>query len=667
MAAQLDLGEDVLPRCATDPIHLIGSIQPHGALFAIDTETSLCCIASNTENFTGIPAEEMLGTSLFDHFSPSSRHALLAIMDAAQKNHSVMLPTIVETIHEHQRVDVTCYPSDDLLIFEIEHAAEMSIDMLTYVEHAARRLETYTDVQGLLSELVHSVRELVGFDRVMVYQFHNDEHGEVVAEVRNENQIAYLGHHFPATDIPLQARRLYRNLVCRSIVDRDAMARPLVATPDRAGTQLDLSRSTIRAVPSIHLKYMKNMNDRASSSFPMYIDGRLEFLLSCTSTQPKWIPHPVRLACVQIARFAASDLLLIRTRNAIAQRATATKQRRALCDRAERMNELAAAFVPVDALALDFLSANGLAYTFGDSSGLVGNTIDQAHIDELVSTVRTDPGFSNVWTTNHLSEVLPQHFAEVDGGVLVLLFDWGEDYVIWFRDAITTTTKWLGDPNSNDITGLSPRTSFSTWAKKSDGRCQDWTPANLESVEQFRLELAASRTRIAEARAANLATIDPLTGLLNRRAFAQTDTNDIEIEQDLAKPLGVIFIDLNRFKEVNDTYGHAAGDKVLTEVAHRIGSVTRAADISGRIPPDLLAGRLGGDEFVVVIPRATEAALAAITARIESQFLTPIQLGEVALPVTAAIGGALGDPTQNLNEVMALADEQMYQKKLQAR
>ena len=154
----------------------------------------------------------------------------------------------------------------------------------------------------------------------------------------------------------------------------------------------------------------------------------------------------------------------------------------------------------------------------------------------------------------------------------------------------------------------------------------------------------------AERRLRELADVDPLTGALNRRAF----TDALSKVLDTTADVGVLFIDLDRFKPINDLHGHAAGDAVLIEVVDRLRRAVRGAD---------LVGRLGGDEFAVgLVGDATDGTRPTI-ARIAAALHRPIGLGATDVTVTASIGAAAARPGDAAADVIRRADVAMYQRK----
>ena len=153
----------------------------------------------------------------------------------------------------------------------------------------------------------------------------------------------------------------------------------------------------------------------------------------------------------------------------------------------------------------------------------------------------------------------------------------------------------------------------------------------------------------------NLAMIDPLTGLYNRRFAEQRLAAEVARSERRGHPLTVLTLDLNNFKEINDTYGHPAGDQVLQEFASRLNKVIRGAD---------LAVRLGGDEFLVVLPECTLEQLKLVLERLSS---FELDWQGQKIPVTFSAGWKDYEMGDRPEEMLARADEALYASKRAAK
>lgn len=158
------------------------------------------------------------------------------------------------------------------------------------------------------------------------------------------------------------------------------------------------------------------------------------------------------------------------------------------------------------------------------------------------------------------------------------------------------------------------------------------------------------------AHAQSLADRDGLTGLYNRRKMAELLDASLAEARSQDRKAGLLFIDLDGFKSVNDAHGHTAGDELLMTVAARISARVRAGDY---------VCRYGGDEFVVILPNLTQtSALRFVADSIARRVALPYRVGTVDLCVTAAIGAAVfPDEAQSPEALLQCADQWMYRMK----
>ena len=172
-----------------------------------------------------------------------------------------------------------------------------------------------------------------------------------------------------------------------------------------------------------------------------------------------------------------------------------------------------------------------------------------------------------------------------------------------------------------------------------------------------RVLVRARDRKRADDQLAALALLDPLTGLPNRRAIEPMLVGALARARRHRRQVGVLFADLDRFKRINDRFGHAGGDLVLREVAARLRAGLRASDV---------VARLGGDEFVAVVEDLAEPAAAeAVVQKLQNLLAAPIQLGAQRVRCAASIGFVLGPsgPADTAERLLAAADAAMYRIK----
>ncbi len=200
----------------------------------------------------------------------------------------------MEIVHRRKSFDATVHKSDGLLVVELERAAKRpDFNALARVRSMLIRVQYAKDVSSFLQSAVEEVRAATGFDRVMIYRFQEDESGVVIAEDKVSELEPYLGQHYPASDIPKQARDLYLKNQIRMIPDARYAPLPIApALNPITGRPLDLTFSVLRWVSPVHLEYLANMGVAASTSLSLAIGGRLWGLIACHHRTPRIFPRP---------------------------------------------------------------------------------------------------------------------------------------------------------------------------------------------------------------------------------------------------------------------------------------------------------------------------------------------------------------------------------------
>jgi diguanylate cyclase (GGDEF)-like protein len=172
---------------------------------------------------------------------------------------------------------------------------------------------------------------------------------------------------------------------------------------------------------------------------------------------------------------------------------------------------------------------------------------------------------------------------------------------------------------------------------------------------------------LAEQRLLRLANYDPLTGLPNRALFRDRLRLSIERASRNGQPMALMFLDLDRFKTINDSLGHDAGDRLLKHVAAAIGAALRGSDSLGRpgTAPAITVARLGGDEFTIVAEqlRGADDAL-RVAERIQQALQAPVQIGKHQIVISTSIGiTVFPDDDSPLDDLLRHADQAMYRAK----
>jgi len=616
-----------IDECAREPIRVPGRIQSHGMLLGIDVTTARISLAS--EN-----AAEWLGSTIDDLES-------ISLAEAVRDANPVDPVRIALAGREYESI---VHRLGDSTVVELEPVLPQLGYARTSVVSALQRLSRLTTVDELRAAAVEEVRAISGFDRVMMYHFHDDGHGEVVGESQTGDLEPYLGLHFPASDIPAQARDLYVTKLSRAIVRSDDTGVPLVAL-DGSAASIDLSEAELRAVSPFHLQFMRNMGQVSTVSLSMVDGNRLHGMITCAHSTERRLPVLLRRALEVLAAQVSLQLVSIARIQQLTHDLVIREQRSELLAPLFASEDVAAALLDGDETVLDLVPADGVVLRINGLVHTSGTVPQPEHVRQLLELTGDTALMSQALPSNH-----PRIAAVAPGfaGLLVIPLKSDGDTIVFLRREIARVVNWLGDPRSkNRESPLSPRVSFSAWRESVTGTAQPWGRVAEEARDLGR-ELEGALLRRAEVALAGLAMRDALTGLHNRRSLLE------RLEPQALGTRALLFVDIDEFKAVNDTLGHDAGDRVIIEVSRRLVSSSRADD---------LVVRLGGDEFVVLCEAPGPDEAHAIAERIVAAVARPIDLGGGTTTVTASVGVVTATEGMEGAALLEAADRAMYRAK----
>jgi chemotaxis family two-component system sensor kinase Cph1 len=359
-----------------------------------------------------------------------------------------------------------------------------------------QRLQAATTLQALYDISVKEIQAMTGYDRVLIYRFEEEGHGQVIAEASAPSMELFNGLFFPASDIPEQARELYRTNWLRIIPNADYQPVPLVPKlrPDTQ-TPLDLSFATLRSVSPIHCQYMKNMGVLSSMSISLLKGDKLWGLISCGNRQPLHVPHELRSACQTIGQVLSLQISAMESLEISRQREEKVESlallNQAMADSPQNVFD-GLANQPQVLMALT--NAGGIAIIEDKQLHRYGNCPEPEEIRALHKWLQ-DSG-EPVFASHHLASVYPPavQFQQVASGVLAMSLPKPVDNgVLWFRPEVKENINWSGDPrkpldleNSDSGLRLRPRTSFEIWKVEMAGISTKWSHGDLFAANDLR-------------------------------------------------------------------------------------------------------------------------------------------------------------------------------------
>ena len=492
-----------LTNCDREPIQTPGGIQPLGFLLAMSADW-LIQRAANTEKYLGKQPHDLLGTSLGNVFCADAITTLRAHIAMLRGTDAVERILGLALSDEGDKFDVAVHFSGNSVIIECEPATDDQLEASAATRTALARLSQCKDSDALLSEAARQFRGLLGYSRVMIYRFAGDESGEVVAQSVARGTDSFLGLHFPATDIPQQARKLYVRNTFRIIAD--AHADPVPIEPVGEMPPLDLSMALYRAVSPVHLEYLRNMGVVSSLSVSIIVEGRFWGLIACHHDQPK-VPSFAERSAAELFGQIFSLQLESKLRAEVSEYEDAAQHvsNRLMSAAAQDESRLTDAEWLHD-LMPSAIRCDGVGVYVDDSVSLDGLTPGHDNFCELIRALNR----ADAQTIHHgdrISAFAPNIDPEsspVAGFLAIPISRRPRDYMVLFRKEQIETVRWAGQQAKHveqtpDGPKLSPRNSFDEWREIVSGRSEPFTRAEVRVAERLRTTLLEVVLRLTEA------------------------------------------------------------------------------------------------------------------------------------------------------------------------
>ncbi|WP_016953190.1 ATP-binding protein [Anabaena sp. PCC 7108] len=483
------------------PIHISSKIQPHGILLVLEEpELKVLQVSNNTLNIFGISTENMLEKKLEDLVDPFQIERIKSGL--SEQNLDFINPTkiwIRKKGDEYTVFDAVFHRNiEGFLILELEPAiSQENIPFLSFY-HLARasinQLETTKNLREFGQIIVQEVRKVTGFDRIMLYKFDDDGHGSVIAEEKIESLEPYLGLHFPESDIPKPARKLFISNSIRLIPD--AHSQPIEIFPvNNPVTErpVDLTQSSLRSAASCHTEYLHNMGVGASLTISLIKDQKLWGLIACHHQTPKYVSYELRKACEFLGRLIFSEISAREETEDYDYRMNLTYIQSLLVEYMSQEDNFIDGLVKNQPNLLDLTGAKGAAVCFGGNYTLIGETPKEEDLNFLVEWLKNNVE-DEVFYTDSLPSLYPDavSFKNVASGLLAIPIS-QRNYVLWFRPEVIQTVNWGGDPHkafevsqAHGNLRLCPRKSFELWKETVRLTSLPWKYVEIRAALELR-------------------------------------------------------------------------------------------------------------------------------------------------------------------------------------
>jgi len=503
-------GEADLSNCEREPIHLAGSIQPHGALLVVREPDLLVLQASaNAAGFLGLEGP-LPGRSLAA-LSADLAEQVRARLDQPLDRLPVVLRRPVWI--DGRPLDVVLHrPPEAGLVLEFERPGP-PVDLAHHVEMATTAILACTSLKSLAEETTRIFKDLTGYDRVMVYRFDAEGHGEVFAERREPGLEPYLGNRYPASDIPQIARRLYERNRIRVLVDVDAERVPIEPRlSPLTGRDLDMSLCFLRSISPIHIRYLKNMGVAATLVASLVVGGRLWGLIACHHYEPRRVAYEVRAVCELLAETVATRIAALESFLQAQAELSVRRLEQRMHEAIAREGDWRSALFEGASPLLQPVGATGAALLLDGQVSSVGEVPGTAELRAIGAWLdrRRSEGVVATASLGLDEPAFEPLRASASGLLAVSVSALPGEWLLWFRPERVRTVTWGGNPFKPVEVGdspedLSPRRSFAKWHQLVQGTADPWSPADLaaarligDTLRDLVLQFRAVRLLIAQ-------------------------------------------------------------------------------------------------------------------------------------------------------------------------
>jgi light-regulated signal transduction histidine kinase (bacteriophytochrome) len=572
-------------ECSGELIHIPGSIQAHGVLFVLESASErIVAAAGDVKSLLGFEGEA-IGHSFKTIVGMPL--AELAAGAGLTPGHEPLFLGHIRAGENLQSLDILAHERGGKVLVELEPSLQDRLSaarLLAHLRAGVVKIKDADTVEAACRQAAEAILSFSSFDRILGLRFLADGSAKVIAQAGGDRLGSVLNQHYPASDVPEQARALYLRNTVRAIPDVGYVPAPLM--PDGA-RGLDMSDCALRSISPFHIQYLKDMGVTASLSVSIVLGQDLWGLIVCHGCQPVLVPYEMREACKHLAAALSQQIETIE----IKQRA---RQDERLARRREDTLAQLAGAVAVEAEIrrrlpemLEVVPAQGVVVCHQGSITSFGLTPSDAEVAALCAWARRQDS-ATPYSTDALSKAFaPAGAYEGRASGLLAITAGAEEPVeiLWLRPEHLQTIDWGGEPGTDSRNGrssrmLSSRRSFAVWRESVRGRAQPWTSSEIDAAQRLRegIERILQRQRLKslQAKVIHMSRVNAMGAMASA------------IAHELNQPLTVIrnyAVALTRMLERGSD-----PDPEILDILHRVSDqAIRAGEIISHLR-DLVAG-----------------------------------------------------------------------------
>ena len=650
------------------------SIQPQGVLLALNSQFFIQYCSENVDELLHLPYTAVLGLN-FDEFANTADIEQIRSLNGLGDWRS----SVVLNLHMRRGNSVlncnaaVSYDSRHWLVeLELQVQAEDQSVLFDQVFIPTRdllwQLNRSQDLHSYAHEVAELMRQVTGYDRVMMCQLDHNRDGEVIAESRSTHMSSYLGNRFLASDIPAQTLALSSQNLTWVTADRKCATVPVHATPN-IGTDrpLDMTYSAYRSLPPAHLKYLGNMGIAAALTISLTQNGKLWGMLTCHHNTPKNVTLRERELYEFIGRTISIKLLDLQPNEQSLPQPEQDFHRLA-----ELSNDMTVRLRSDDTVScVSSIVKAPLGHTAENLQGApLTHVLNDDGVEQAQQTLEQDGNDQQPVTSQTFLDQTSEAvvIADADGRIQSVNRSFCEItgytsqeamghnpsilqsgiHTAHFYDelwrSLCENDRWKGEIWNRRKNGeVYPQLGSISIIRNDDGSVRNYVAVFSD----------VSKAKEAEDNLFFAQNHDSLTGLPNRQ-YCLNRVNQVIAERAQAVPgVAVVFLDIDRFKLLNDARGHHTGDGFLRAVAQRLADAC---------PKNGLLYRWGADEFVLVLVQVTNRdRIAVIVQTLFNALAKPLKLEGHDLIPSACVGISFyPDDAADAQGLMQAAETALY-------
>jgi len=533
-------------NCDKEPIHILGKIQGHGFLIGVNNKDHhINYISENTAVYINDDPLKYLGKHIdeidvqmnISNYEDKLKLSQIIVLGLG-RGFETINPFYLELGGKQFNLIIKNSANIYLLEFEPCNNKE-EFDVQKTIGRSISEILAQSGLHNMLNIAAREIKKIIQYDRVMIYQFGEDGHGEVVAEEKNSDLKPFLGMHYPASDIPKQARELYKINLTRILADVN-MECPAIISNQGQDAPLDLTHSVLRAVSPIHIQYLKNMGVAASFSISLISHGELWGLVACHNYSPKFIDYKAREASKLIGQILSPALEYRIGEEENDKFGLLNQSVNTLIKYVEKESDIVSALTANAVTINDVCSGSGAVLVFDNKITSIGLTPNNDEVKEIVKWVINNTQ-DMLFYTHRFPAIYPaaEKYSNIGSGLFACILSRElSEMILFFKPEQKQSIIWGGNPEkavevaSDGSLQLSPRKSFDKWTEIVRYSSAKWNQGEIAALINLREQVIYQITRKANE-------IRQLNERL-KLAYEELDTFSFTVSHDLRTPLSSI-------------------------------------------------------------------------------------------------------------------------------